>query len=98
MPAQDQIPACWQRQVFCGGSINGSSSCTGSGAGCGCFLAVRPPIRQPLASDALDRKRGAGRIVVAELDPMVVAEIEFVEIPAQMSLADMMIGAVDAAL
>jgi hypothetical protein len=46
-------------------------------------LAIRPPIRQPLASDTLDRKSGAGRVIAAELDAMVVPEIELVETAAK---------------
>src|SRR5690242_7555103 len=90
-----------------GESMNGNSSCRGSGMAasrrplrlerdCGLDWPTRPPIGQPLASDALDRKRGAGRVVIAERDPMVVTEIKFAEIPLQVFRTDVMIYAVDA--
>lgn len=61
-------------------------------------MAVRTSIRQPLASDALDRERGAGRIVIAKRDSVVIPKIEFAEISLQMGRADVVIDAINTAL
>ena len=59
-------------------------------------MAVRPPICQSLASDALNRESGAGCIIAAELDAMIVPEIELLEVKPKVRLANVVIGAVNA--
>jgi len=49
---------------------------------CGCFdggssAQIRPPVRQPLAADALERKRRTLRIGYAKLSAIAIAKIEF---------------------
>src|SRR5579862_875223 len=55
-------------------------------------------IGQPLPARAFDRLRGALGIVDAKRNALVVAEIEFAEIPLQVFRRDVMIGADHAAL
>jgi len=47
---------------------------------------VGQPLSQPLASDAFDREGGAGRIVAAQRDPVVVPEIELLQIKPKVGL------------
>jgi hypothetical protein len=53
--------------------------------------ALRPPIGQPLAVDALQRGNRALGIGDAKAGTMVVAEIELANVPLQVGLADMVI-------
>jgi len=55
-------------------------------------------IGEPLALGTYERSIGAGLIVDAEPNSVVVPEIELGQIPPQLLLAHMMIHAVDAAL
>jgi hypothetical protein len=55
-------------------------------------------VGQPLALDTLHGQIGAGLIVHAQLGPVGVTEIELGQIPGQMRLGHMLIGAVDAPL
>src|SRR4030081_3483471 len=60
--------------------------------------ALRPPIGQPLAIDALQRGNRALGIGYAKAGTMVVAEIELADVPLQVRLGNVVIGAHDAAL
>ena len=59
---------------------------------------VRPPIRQALASDALKQFVGASTVIHTKAATVVIAEIEFRQIAVKMLFANMVIGAVHAAL
>lgn len=73
-------------------SMKANASCVGSsisdvasGTPIGALgRAVRASIGQPFARDTLDRERGAGRVIAAELDPVIVPEIELMQIPCEM--------------
>jgi hypothetical protein len=58
---------------------------------------VNCSIGEPLSDNTLDDLVGTRRIVNAKRNPLVVAEIELGEIAVQVLLADMVIGADDAA-
>ena len=71
---------------------------SGSG-GSGFFgLATRLSVGQPLAGDAFDRECGPRCVIETERDPIVIAEVEFAEIPLQVLLAYVMIHPVHPAL
>ena len=59
---------------------------------------TRPPIGQPLAFDALQGGNRPLGIRDAEARAIVVTEIELADVPLKVRLADMVIGADDAAL
>jgi hypothetical protein len=54
---------------------------------------MRISVGQPLAGDALDRECGPRGIVAAESDPVVVPEIELVQVPAKVRLTHMVVHA-----
>lgn len=54
---------------------------SGSG-GSGFFgLATRLPVHKPLASDALDGRPGASRVIKAKRGPIIIAKVKFAQIP-----------------
>lgn len=78
--------------------IPASSLCSAGGEFCGGLGLDRFPdfvarklglVGQALPFDALEQCRGALHVVDAELDPMVPAEIELVDIALQVLFADM---------
>jgi len=64
----------------------------------GGLLATSCLISEPLALDALQGSFSPTKIIDAELDSVVVAEIELGQIPLQMSGGDMLIDAINTAL
>src|SRR5580704_10804245 len=70
---------------------------SGAGGGLRCLLATSPPIGKAFTRNALNRERGAGRVIATERDPMVVPEIELMQVKAEMGLGNVVIGAVNAA-
>jgi hypothetical protein len=59
---------------------------------------VRPSIGEALAFDAYSQSSGAAFVINTQLGTVRIAEIEFRQIALQVLLADMVIGASDAAL